>query len=108
MNYILGCFLLGTVFYCWKKFHAREHDSLWIQLLCGLMGIISFLTAAPANGLLAALMLLLAVSAAACCYFQCRSRAQKRIKKALFPCAVQRQTALRQGKEEPRPLRKAV
>ena len=49
MNYILGAFLLGTSAYCWKKFHGKDQESLWIQILCALMGIFSFLTAAPVN-----------------------------------------------------------
>lgn len=108
MNYILGVFLLGTSAYCWKKFHRKDQESLWIQILCALMGIFSFLTAAPVNFFIGAVMIVLALLGAGCCYFQCKRSAQKRKKRnlAFSPAKIKKVAAY--PKHEVRSLGKAV
>ena len=108
MNYILGIFLLGTAAYCWKKFSVRDHESLWIQILCGLMGIFSLITAAPANLWMGGAMTFLALIGAGCCYFQCRRSAKKRMKRAVVLSAPRSKKGDFPAKSITRPLRKAV
>ena len=107
MNYILGAFLLGTVAYCWKKFHVRDQESLWVQILCGLMGIFSFITAAPSNWGMGTVMIALALLEASCCYFQCRRSAQKRKRRAIAFSSKTKKTEF-YSKPEARTLRKAI
>lgn len=108
MNYILGAFLLGTSAYCWKKFHGKDQESLWVQILCALMGIFSFLTAAPVNFFMGAVMIVLALLGAGCCYFQCRRSAQKRKKRSLAFSPAKIKKAATYPKHEVRSLGKAV
>ena len=108
MNYILGIFLLGTVVYCWKKFSVKDHESLWIQILCGLMGIFSLITAAPANLLMGSAMTVLALIGAGCCYIQCRRNAKKRTRRADVLSASRVKKGVVSAKSVTRPLRKAV
>lgn len=108
MNYILGIFLLGTVAYCWKKFSVKDHESLWIQILCGLMGVFSLVTAAPVNLFMGSAMVILALLGAGCCYFQCRRSAQKRARRSVTLSASKHKKGVLPTKSAARPLRKAV
>lgn len=108
MNYILGIFLLGTVGYCWKKFHVKDQESKWIQILCGLMGLFSLITAAPVNLFMGIIMVILALLGAGCCYFQCRRSAHKREKRAIAFSPSKAKKGASYLKAGTHPLRKAV
>lgn len=108
MNYILGVLLLGTVVYCRKKFQGKDQESLWVQILCVLMGIFSFLSAAPVNSLMGLVMTVLAFLGVGCCYFQSRRSADKRKRRSAIFSAAEAKKAPSYGKREASTLRKAV